>query len=137
MRLTPVVFLHLLADRNLNPGSVELHVGEGDLNGLLPLIQDERFPAFVEGFPCLISADRTKQFPPELLAALLVAGCELAPEGSIFHSDEPSKPALPATTTWIAGNWYLAPPPKTSARQAASRAQARPAHPVLVTDGAV
>jgi len=122
MGLTPVVFLHLLADRRLNPGSVELRVGDGDLNDLLPLIADERFPAFVDEFPCLIAARCTKQFPPELLAALLVAGCELTPEGTIFRSDETTKPVLPPTAQWLTGDWYLAPPPRTNGRQAASRA---------------
>ena len=122
MRLTPVVFLHLLADRSLNPGAVELHVGEGDMNRLLPLIADERFPAFVENFPCLVSASHTKEFAPELLAALLVAGCELTPEETIFRSDETTKPVLPPTAQWLTGGWYLAPPPRMTGRQAASRA---------------
>ena len=122
MRLTPIVFLQLLADRSFNPGSVRVKVGEGDLNGLLPLTADERFPAFVSDFPCLIDASRTKDFPPELLATLLSTGCELLPDGLVFDSDAPTKPELPPGAQWLAGRWYLAPPPRTTSRQAASRA---------------
>src|SRR5664279_1832571 len=122
MRLTPVVFLHLLADRNLNPGSVELHVGEGDFNGLLPLIADDRFSAFAEDFPCLVGTKLAKQLPPELLAALLVAGCSLTPDEAVYRFDEPSKPMLPPTAQWLTGDWYLAPPSRMTGHQAASRA---------------
>lgn len=121
MRLTPIVFLQLLADRSLNPGSVRLKVGEGDLNGLLPLTADERFPEFVSEFPCLIDATHTKDFPPELLATLLSAGCELLPDGLVCDSDAQTKPELAPGAQWLTGNWYLAPPPRMTGRQAASR----------------
>ena len=122
MRLTPVVFLHLLADRSFNPASVLLHVGEGDTSGVLPLIADERFSGLSENFPCLVSAGLTTRLPPDLVAALLVGGCQLTPDEAIFRFDGPTKPIVPPTSQWLAGDWYLAPPPKVTSHQATSRA---------------
>jgi len=122
MRLTPVVFLHLLADRSLKPASVLLDVGEGDTSGVLPLIADERFSGLAENFPCLISSGLTKQLPADLMAALLVGGCQLTPDEAVFRFDGPTKPIVPPTSHWLAGDWYLAPPPKVTSHQATSRA---------------
>lgn len=122
MEQTAVLFLHLLADRKLEPGAVEFHVGAGDLSGLLPLITDERFSTFVEGFPCLIGATLANQIPAPLLTALEEAGCLLLEDGVLHHSDEATKPVLPLAAHWLTGDWYLAMPPRISGHQAASRA---------------
>ncbi|MFZ4539722.1 EAL and HDOD domain-containing protein, partial [Propionivibrio sp.] len=120
--LAPYLFLHLLADRKLNPGAVKLDVGQGDMTALLPLIVNENLSAFATAFPCFVGDDLTRRLPPELLKALLDAGCRMLPEDAQHHSNEPTKPVLPPSAHWLSGNWYLAPPARTSGNQAASRA---------------
>jgi EAL and modified HD-GYP domain-containing signal transduction protein len=122
MSLAPLLFLNLLADRKLSPGAVILHVGEGDMQALLPLIADERFCAFSAAFPCLVDSGLANKLSPELLRTLQDAGCQMIPEEAFHHSDDQKKPELPPTAHWLSGNWYLAPPAKPSGNQAASRA---------------
>jgi len=122
MNLPPFLFFRLLADRKLNPGAVVLHAGEGDMDAMLPLFSDARFSALSASLPCLVDADLSKRLSPDLLTALQDANCQIMPEKVLHHSDEQTKPALPPTAQWLTGNWYLAPPVKTSGNQAASRA---------------
>ena len=51
MNLPPMLFMKLLADRKLNPGGIELDVGAGDMNALLPLIAEDSFSALASAFP--------------------------------------------------------------------------------------
>ena len=122
MSLPPFLFFRLLADRKLNPGAVVLHAGEGDLDAMLPLFADERFAALTASLPCFVDAGLSKRLAPDLLTALQDAKCQILTENELHHSDEQTKPALPPTAQWLSGNWYLAPPTKTSGNQAASRA---------------
>lgn len=122
MSLTPVLFPDLLADRNLKPAAVELHFGEGDAQTLLPLIEDERFAAFTAALPCLIGAGLAARLPAALLQALQTTGCQRLGDDVTERHDAPGKPVPPPATRWLAGNWYLAPPARTSGHQAASRA---------------
>ena len=121
MSLAPLLFLNLMADRKLNPGAVELRIGEGNLSTLLALTEDENFSAFVAALPCFFSTELAARFPPELLKALQDAGCQLLQETKVHCSDEQTKPSLPPSADWLVGDWYLAPPAKISGIQAASR----------------
>ena len=121
MIVPPLLFLQLLANQKLDPGAVELQVGEGDRNSLLPLIADERFVAFAKLFPCVIEAVHAQSLPPEVLKAFQDAGCLTTPRESFHQSHEQTKPALPPNSEWLTGDWYLAPRFKLSGNQAASR----------------
>lgn len=122
MSLSPLLFFRLLADRKLNPGAVVLHAGEGDLGAMLPLFADERFAALAASLPCLVDAELSRRLAPDILAALQDAKFQVLPENVLHHSDEQTKPGLPPSAHWLSGNWYLAPPTRTSGNQAASRA---------------
>lgn len=90
---------------------------------LLPLIQDQRFSDFAAAIPCLFERELAAQLPPPLLQALQAAGCQALTEEIAHCAEQPTKPQLPPTAKWLSGDWYLAPPLKTSGSQAASRAQ--------------
>ena len=121
MSLAPLLFLNLMADRKFNPGAVELRISEGNLNTLLALTEEQSFSAFVAAFPSFFSAELAARLPPELLKTLQDAGCQRLQEKILHCSDEQTKPSLPSTADWLVGDWYLAPPAKTSGIQAASR----------------
>lgn len=120
----PLLFLHLLADRKLNPGAVMLGFGSGEAEFLLPLMGHPDFVAFAAAFPCLISAAEAGRLSPGLLQSLQDQGCQLLPGDSVHQSDEAGKPVLPPTAKWLIGGWYLAPPAKSGGNQTLSRAMA-------------
>lgn len=120
---TPLVFFDLLADRNLNPGGVMLHLGSGEADSLLPLVGHEDFPALA-AFPCVVGAEEASRLSPELLLSLQGAGCLLASGEDIHRCDAEGKPTFPPTAKWLSGDWYLAPPAKPSGNQTISRAMA-------------
>lgn len=119
----PFLFLHLLADRKLNPAGLLVGFGDGDADLLLPLNASPDFLALPAALPCLVGP-KAHALPPAWLQALLDAGCQLPAEDSVHRSDETSRPTLPPTTQWLSGDWYLAPPVKTVGNQSASRALA-------------
>lgn len=120
---SPWVFFSLLADRNLNLGAVMLHCGPEDADALPPLLGHPDFAA-VAAFSCVIAAEEAGRLPPDLLPALLDAGCLPASGDDIHRSDTAGKLALPPEAKWLSGNWYLAPPLKPSGNQIVSRAMA-------------
>lgn len=134
MSLSPLLFMTLVADRKLNPGGIELDVGAGNMNDLLLLIEDDSFFALASAFPCLVGADLAVRIPPELLKALLDAGCTMPPEEMIHFSNEQTKPVLPAAARWLSGDWYLAPPASRSGSQAASRSLSLKLLQLVATD---
>lgn len=134
MSLSPLLFMKLVADRKLNPGGIELDVGAGNMNDLLMLIEEDRFIAFASAFPCLVGADLAGRIPPELLKALLDAGCTMPPEEMTHFSSEQTKPVLPAAARWLSGDWYFAPPASTSGSQAASRSLSLKLLQLVATD---
>jgi len=129
-----MLFMKLLADRKLNPGGIELDVGAGDMNALLPLIAEDSFSALASAFPCLVGADLAKRIPPELLQALLDTGCRMLPEEMTHVSSEQTKPVLPPAVHWLTGDWYLAPPATRSGSQAASRSLSLKLLQLVATD---
>ncbi len=120
MILHALLFPHLLADQKLNPGAILLETSEGDTNALLPLVANGGFANFTVVFPCLVGRHLAKAMSPELSKALIEGGCQVLKE-SPYRSDEQAKPVAPLTAQWLIGDWYLAPPAKTSGRQATSR----------------
>lgn len=134
MNLPPMLFMKLLADRKLNPGGIELDVGAGDMNALLPLIAEDSFSALASAFPCLVGADFARRIPPELLQALLDTGCRMLPEEMTHVSSEQTKPVLPPAVHWLTGDWYLAPPATRSGSQATSRSLSLKLLQLVATD---
>lgn len=120
----PLVFLHLLADRKLDPGAVMLGFGSGDTELLLPLVVHPDFVAFAAEFPSLISADEAGPLSAGLLQTLQDKGCRLLPGDAVYRSDGQGKPVLPLAAQWLVGDWYLAPPTKPVGNQTLSRAMA-------------
>jgi len=134
MSLPPLLFMKLLADRKLNPGGLELDAGAGDLDALRLLIAEERFYTLTAAFPCLVGADLARRLSPELLQALLDAGCRLLPGEMTHFSNEQTKPSLPPTVRWLTGDWYLAPPATRSGSQATSRSLSLKLLQLVATD---
>jgi len=134
MSISPLLFMKLLADRKLNPGGIELEVGTGDINALLLLIAENSFSTLSSAFPCLVSAQLARRLPPELLQALLDAGCRMLPEEMVHFSSEQTKPVLPPAAHWLSGDWYLAPPASRSGSQATSRSLSLKLLQLVATD---
>jgi EAL and modified HD-GYP domain-containing signal transduction protein len=122
MSLAPLLHIKLAADRQLNPVAVVLDLGQGDLHDLWALIADERFSAFAAACPCLVGGELAARLPAVLLHAMHAAGCRTLSAGMAHESDAKTRPLLPPAAHWLTGDWYLAPPVKSSAGQAASRA---------------
>jgi len=119
--LSKPVFFQLLVDRQFVPGAVLLDFDERSVNALDFLSTQPEFLALVAGFPCLIRAGQAANLSADLLASFQAAGC-LSIENTFFYqSDERHRPALPAAALWLKGNWFLAPPPRPSQAQSASR----------------
>lgn len=134
MSLMPMIFFELLADAKLNPVTTRLHVGECDPNALLAFVSGENFSAFASRFPCLIGADHARHSAPEVLDALNNTGVQTVAAESIHSTDATEKPLLPAGTHWLAGDWCLAPPPRATASQSASRALSLKLMQLVATD---
>lgn len=134
MSIPPLLSFVLVADHQLKPAAVKLHVAEDNRYALLPLIADKNFSALVAEFPCLIDASLAQGLPAELLTALQETGCQLILDEHVHYSDGQEKPVLPPTAHWLAGDWYLAPPAKRSASQAASRSLSLKLLQLVATD---
>jgi len=134
MSLMPLIFFELLADAKLQPAAARLHVGESDSGDLFPFTAGENLISFVARFPCLISDNLAPRLPVELRDAMLRAGVQTVAENSFHRADPTGKPILPLGKHWLAGDWYLAPPPKTTASQSASRALSLKLMQLVATD---
>ena len=128
------VFLHLLADRKLNPGAALLVLGAGAEITLPLLLNHPDFAAFANSFPCLLPVEASGSLPPDLLAGLLAAGCKQVASALIHRSDETVKPVLPPKALWLDGRWYLAPPARPTGAQSASRTLALKLVQLVIAD---
>ncbi len=121
MSTASFIFFRLLADRHLNPAALALQPIERAPEALMPVLRSPGFAALAAALPCVINDGLAPRVSPDLLHALQALGCRLVGKEAIYDSDQHARPALPAACTWLAGNWYLAPPVHVSASQAASR----------------
>lgn len=115
------VFFHLLVSHQLVPGAALLSFNDRSFDTLNSLATHPDFVSFVAGFPCLITAKQASSLPTDLLANLQTAGCTVIDELFFHLSNAELKPELSAPALWLDGNWFLAPPPKPSQAQSASR----------------
>ncbi len=118
----PLLFFNFLADRQLNPGAIELNPGQCEAHGLSYLIADDRFCALAAAIPCLVGDELAQRLPAELLQGLQDAGCRMIANKATHRSDAMTRPVLPPGADWLAGDWYLAPPPRASGSHSVSRA---------------
>ena len=97
MSQPPLLYFHMMADPTLNPGAVELCVGEGDLNALLSLVESDTFADFCARFTCFFRSELAELCPEELRQALEMKGIRLLHAHQAQRSDEQTKPALSST----------------------------------------
>lgn len=116
---SPVVILRVLANRSGIPAGILIDVGAGNNAALPALFDDQHFSALASAMACYYRQGAA----PELAEALAQAGCKLLAPGALLRQDgQLICQALPPGAMLIEGDWYLAPPPRQSGVQAASRA---------------
>lgn len=116
----PLVFFHVLSDRNGVPSALLFDKGTGDVADLDALFEDEHFGELSATFPCLHLAG----LDPALAERLQAGGWKEIGPAALVQVDEQFDKNLPPTVAWVAGRWCLAPPAKALGPQAASRALA-------------
>ena len=119
----PLVFFRVLAERSGKPAGLLIDLGAGDpaddFAGLLPLFDSEAFG----GLSGALARFHRPLADPALAAALAGAGWrELAAPALCRIDDRLAAELLPPAAAWVDGDWCMAPPPKASGAQAASRA---------------
>jgi hypothetical protein len=119
--LAALIFFRVLAERSGKPGGLLIDVGAGALAGALALAQGEAFL----GLSAQLSCFYRPQADPALAAALEAAGWKQVAPGLLYRADERlAAELLPPGPAWVDGDWCMAPPPKASGAQAASRGHA-------------
>jgi hypothetical protein len=116
-----LLFFHVLAERSGKPSGLLIDVGVGDLTSVLGLAAGEPFAGLTSGFACFYRP----QADPAVASALQAAGWNEMPAGAMCRADDRlASDLLPPSAAWVDGDWCMAPPPKASGAQAASRAHA-------------
>lgn len=129
-----LVFLELLADRNLRPGALLLRWPGGTpvLAELAELAAQSDFQLLCGQIPCLVETGVGKAASaapdPGALQAMAhgiaQAGCMPLDPAQVVRFDQ-SVGSLPPAAAWVAGDWYLhTAPARANDSQAASRALA-------------
>lgn len=133
----PLLFLELLADRQLSPAAILFTFADGNPASLISLLGDPECLALFEEFPTFVRTEEAQRFPPELnaLQALEKTGVCLLPDDKLHLSAQLNLAALPASANWLSGQWYQAPPPKPTGNQATSRLSALKLLQLVTTDG--
>ncbi len=134
MSLMPLIFFELLADAKLSPMAARLHVSESDSSGLLPLCATEDFRSLTSRFPNLIDDGTEQRLPAELSEAMHAIGIQSVAATAIQAVEPNEKPAMLPGKQWLSGDWYLAPPPRSTSTQAASRALSLKLMQLVATD---
>ena len=118
---SPLVIFRVLANSLGTPSGMLMDAGPGDAQALLALFEDEHFGALAGEMACHYRQD----LAPALAEALSGAGWKpLFPEDLLRADQQLVKEDFPRRGVLIEGDWCLAPPPKPSGAQAASRALA-------------
>lgn len=118
------MFLEILADRKLHPAAARLRFGVMD--AAVPALPDgcNELPGLSVLLPCLISGHERAGLPAGVVEGLQAAGCKVIDDDAIFPVDDMGSATLPDKANYLAGGWYLRPPPKPGGTQHASRALA-------------
>ena len=128
------VFLHLLADPQLAPGALRLELGGQAADELAQMVAHPEFPEPISNFPRVIVQPQAALLLPETLAALQAAGYQVVDDSAIVVVDRLAGMTVPVSASWVDGVWYLVPPAKPAAAQAASRALALKLVQLVVAD---
>jgi EAL and modified HD-GYP domain-containing signal transduction protein len=117
---TPPVFLHPLSDLHGNPAALLLDLDHPDAGAGIQLPVAILRDLAAGSMACYYRAGQ-----PEAVAAVLdQAGWSALAADKLHHADSALPPELAPTVQWLAGEWFLAPPPKPVGAQVASRALA-------------
>jgi c-di-GMP-related signal transduction protein len=130
----PLMFIELLTDRSRQPSALLFSFDGAGADAFLPLVGHDEFRSLTGQFPCVILSPDATIPPPELAEALQNAGCKLTVLPSIHRTGEDGMPALPSGVQWVAGDWYMAPPPRPSSSQASSRTVALQLLQLVIAD---
>lgn len=87
-------------------------------------LQGAPMQALASQVPCVVIDTDFDRWPDTWQSAATTGGLERVDAGRIARADSGFPAQLPLTQAWVAGNWYLQPPPKPNAAQTASRALA-------------
>ncbi|HYD62535.1 MAG TPA: HDOD domain-containing protein [Noviherbaspirillum sp.] len=113
-----ILSVELLSDRTRKPSALLLACSAEAPESLVTLAQHEDLRTLCGRFPCLVISDSV---PPAIAQVLRESGCREVAADSIYRAAQLTEQPLAAQVEWIAGNWYMAPPPKPVGNQAASR----------------
>jgi hypothetical protein len=117
----PLVFFRVLAERSGKPAGLLIDVGAGAGAPVLPLFDTEPFLGLGGALACFYRP----LVDPAVAAALQQAGWQGVAPGSLCRADDRLvSDYLPPAALWVDGDWCMAPPPKASGAQAASRVHA-------------
>lgn len=128
------VFLHLLANPQLAPGALRLELGGPAADELARMVAHPEFPEPIANFTRVITQSQAALLQPDTLAALQAAAYQVVADSVVFYTTQMPGVALPVQARWVDGPWFLAPPAKPAAAQAASRALALKLVQLVVAD---
>ena len=128
------VFLHLLADQKLVPGALRLELGGPAADPLAQMVAHPEFPEPIAHFTRVITQAQAALLPLDTQAALQAAGYQVVADAAVFYTSQMAGVVLPTGAKWVDGTWFLAPPAKPAAAQAASRALALRLVQLVVAD---
>ena len=117
----PLLILRVLSDQGGRPAGLLAEVGPGAVSGLHDVLDDYPFLTLHLAMPVLYRPDTAPAFADELRAA----GCTPLVPGTLLREDERRDlQDVPTSTLLIEADWCMAPPPRATGAQAASRALA-------------
>ncbi len=117
-----LVFVELLADHKGSLAALHWTQGPGTAAGLTFWLESPGFVRLAQAIPCLWAETAVEAWPEGLRECLQQSGGATVAATAVTQcTDGPSHPK-PDQALWVAGPWYLQPPPRPSASQAASRA---------------
>jgi c-di-GMP-related signal transduction protein len=118
------MFLNVLADRKLRPAALHVRLNATDTAPLAMLGSSETFSGLSARIPCVLAESEWSGLPGEMTEALQAAGCIVVADDLICTIDDLGDLPSTAKASYLAGSWYLRPPPKPGNAQHASRALA-------------
>lgn len=121
---SPLMFVELLADRHKRLAGLHWTPGPGAVEDLEGWLASASFGHLASEVPCLWDEAAVAHWPLRLQQALSAASAQRVGGAAIVRADTAFPAALPLTSAWVSGPWYLQPPSRPSAAQAASRSLA-------------
>ena len=118
-----LVLVHLLADRALQPLGAQFVFGPDSAAAFGKMLSADAFKALTTQCSCLMAQKDAANLPAELLEQASQAGLQVIAEDALSRFDD-TPPVMSPKVQWVDGVWYLAPPAKPKAAQAASRVMA-------------